>query len=365
MRDHISLNLARKEIFNHYPCWDQRVVAGISHYANYQRSNSKAPPSLNVKRIKLSLPATMPVLDTKNGGQAMVLLNWLFEDDFLFLAIATTWLKLFRPKMIALLPEIAGIMESTWQDAHELPSRLAISAADCFLALTEALTKEAKIPSNRPKLSASNAPKRQLTSVAIDSGDKKAKPTSESLVTSNMELEYILWDHLEELNCLGQKLLALQQESDHIHGQAPSSSSVTDPKVWKLVWSLEAPPNFFNFLWKALRNWLATKENMFMRKISSSHICPICCNELETMEHMLLLCTWVVLIWFGGQLNLRIDKFSISIFANWLLTTVGDLPCSPTDSCGTISIIAFTCWHIWKLRFKMALSKADPLRIQL
>ncbi|CAL2277688.1 unnamed protein product [Prunus armeniaca] len=85
------------------------------------------------------------------------------------------------------------------KDAHELPSRLVVSAADCFLALTEALTKEAKIPSNRPKLSDSNAPKQQLTSVAIDSGDKKAKPTSESLVTSNMELEYILWDHLEEL----------------------------------------------------------------------------------------------------------------------------------------------------------------------
>lgn len=98
---------------------------------------------------------------------------------------------------------------STLQDGYELPSRLAVSAADCFLALTEALTKKAKVSSNRRKLSDSNAPKRQLTLVAIDSGDKKAKPGSESLVTSNMEMEYILWDHLEELICLVQKLLAV------------------------------------------------------------------------------------------------------------------------------------------------------------
>ncbi|CAL2247331.1 unnamed protein product [Prunus armeniaca] len=102
-----------------------------------------------------------------------------------------------------------------------------------------------------------------------------------------------------------------------------------DPKVWKLVWSWEAPQKIRHFLWKALRNCLATKENMFKRKISSSPICPICCNEIETVEHMLLLCTWVVPIWFGGQLNLRIDKFSISTFANWLLTTVEQSRPSP------------------------------------
>ncbi|CAL9012264.1 unnamed protein product [Prunus brigantina] len=151
-----------------------------------------------------------------------------------------------------------------------------------------------------------------------------------------------------------------KSEYDHIHGRAPSSSLVIDPKIWKLVWSLEAPPKICNFLWKALRNCLATKENMFRRKISSSPICPICCNEIETVEHMLLLCTWVAPIWFGGQLNMRIDKFSISTFANLLLTTIGNLPCSPIDSCRTISIIAFTCWHIWKLRCKISFEQSRP-----
>ncbi|BBH09755.1 hypothetical protein Prudu_022345 [Prunus dulcis] len=200
--------------------------------------------------------------DTKNGGQSMVLLNWLFQDDFLFRAIATDLAKVISTKddrFIALgwctlvralldhetamtqfpmngimerysdllkmlsscIPYLSHIVEkgSTLQEGHELPSRLAISAADCFLALTEALTKNAKVASNKPKLSDSNAPKRQLTLVAIDSGDKKAKPVSESLVTSHMEMEYILWDHLEELICLVQKLLAWSRKSRSLHAK--------------------------------------------------------------------------------------------------------------------------------------------------
>ncbi|KAH0977014.1 hypothetical protein GBA52_026733 [Prunus armeniaca] len=200
--------------------------------------------------------------DTKNGGQSMVLLNWLFQDDFLFQAIATDLAKVISTKddrFIALgwctlvralldhetaitqfpmngimekysdllkilsscIPHLSHIVEkgSTLQEGHELPSRLAVSAADCFLALTEALTKKAKVASSKPKLSDSNAPKRQLTLVAIDSGEKKAKPASESLVTSNMEMEYILWDHLEELICLVQKLLAWSRKSRSLHAK--------------------------------------------------------------------------------------------------------------------------------------------------
>lgn len=93
---------------------------------------------------------------------------------------------------------------STLQDGFELPSRLAVSAADCFLALTEALTK--KVLSNRPT-SNSGALNRVIT--LVPASDKKAKPASKSLEVSNMEMEYLFWDHLEELINIVQKLLAV------------------------------------------------------------------------------------------------------------------------------------------------------------
>ena len=98
---------------------------------------------------------------------------------------------------------------STLQDGYELPSRLAVSAADCFLALSEALIRKAKVLSNKPKLSNTKAQKRQVTLVALDSDDKKEKAASESLDATNLEMEYILWNYLEEILGLVRKLLAV------------------------------------------------------------------------------------------------------------------------------------------------------------
>lgn len=102
------------------------------------------------------------------------------------------------------VPCLTACFCSTFQDGFELPSRLAVSAADCFLALTEALTK--KVLSNKPT-SNSSALKRVIT--LVPASDKKAKPASKSLEVSNMEMEYLFWDHLEELINLVQRLLAV------------------------------------------------------------------------------------------------------------------------------------------------------------
>ncbi|KAI5340060.1 hypothetical protein L3X38_019334 [Prunus dulcis] len=60
--DHISLNLSKGEIFNRSQCWDQRVVMGLSHCAEYQGPSSKTTPGLDVKRNKCSISAPMVVL---------------------------------------------------------------------------------------------------------------------------------------------------------------------------------------------------------------------------------------------------------------------------------------------------------------
>lgn len=91
--------------------------------------------------------------------------------------------------MVSFHPLFSG---STLQDGFELPSRLAVSAADCFIVLTESLSKKA-VPSNRQNKS--------LPSIGCDKNNK-------SEVTS-AEMENLVWDHLEELIHLMQKLLAV------------------------------------------------------------------------------------------------------------------------------------------------------------
>ncbi|KAM1018939.1 hypothetical protein ACFX13_041104 [Malus domestica] len=48
-----------------------------------------------------------------------------------------------------------------------------------------------------------------------------------------------------------------------------------------------------NFLLRAFRDACATKSNLFWRRCATSPLCPIYNESKETMEHILLLCTWV------------------------------------------------------------------------
>ncbi|KAF2307855.1 hypothetical protein GH714_032638 [Hevea brasiliensis] len=134
--------------------------------------------------------------DSKHGGQALILINWLFQDEFLFQAVARSladilarkddryialgWCILIRslveyenfmdkhpvngcvascsPECIChveiqypdsflppfLLSSLIIVLCSTLQDGFELPSRLSMSAADCILSISEALTKKNK-----------------------------------------------------------------------------------------------------------------------------------------------------------------------------------------------------------------------------
>lgn len=88
------------------------------------------------------------------------------------------------------------------QDGFELPSRLAVSAADCVLVLTESLTKIPAVPSSRQKSSDLSAPNQRVAVVAA-SGDKKSSEVS------NGGTENLLWDQLEEVIHLVHKLLAV------------------------------------------------------------------------------------------------------------------------------------------------------------
>ncbi|XP_028059848.1 uncharacterized protein LOC114263496 isoform X4 [Camellia sinensis] len=125
--------------------------------------------------------------ESKHGNQAMILFNWLFQDEIIFQALATNLAGIIRRKddrYIALgwCILVRGLVEyeismkqfinngikdkyrsllkffsscishlisivcigscSTLQGGFELPTRLSVAAADCILALTEALTKK-------------------------------------------------------------------------------------------------------------------------------------------------------------------------------------------------------------------------------
>ncbi|KAG5555643.1 hypothetical protein RHGRI_006333 [Rhododendron griersonianum] len=94
----------------------------------------------------------------------------------------------------------------------ELPTRLAVAAADCTLALTTALTKKDLFSNGsdeKPKQSNSNFSSLPTTWVP---GEKRVKPASRCPEVS-VEMNLLLWDHLDELIILVQRLIAFYAEN--------------------------------------------------------------------------------------------------------------------------------------------------------
>ncbi|KAB2625965.1 hypothetical protein D8674_017625 [Pyrus ussuriensis x Pyrus communis] len=138
--------------------------------------------------------------------------------------------------------------------------------------------------------------------------------------------------------------------SSSMIGRASSSSSVIPTKVWRCVWHLMTTPKVRNFMWRALNGDLATMENLFKRRCSPSPSCPICLDQDESVEHMLLLCPWVEPIWFGGPLNYRVNRADISNLPAWVSSFIESNLGSKEEIDRILANVAFTCWHIWKTR---------------
>ena len=61
-------------------------------------------------------------------------------------------------------------------------------------------------------------------------------------------------------------------------------------QVWRKLWHLTLPAKFKIFAWRACVNGLPTMEAINYRGISQSKTCPVCRNEVESLDHALLHC---------------------------------------------------------------------------
>ncbi|XP_059646314.1 uncharacterized protein LOC132292139 isoform X2 [Cornus florida] len=209
---------------------------------------------------------SLKLKESKHNNQVMILLNWIFQDEFLFEVLATNlasillrkddryialgWCTLvrglveyeismdqsitsgIREKYSVLLkilcsciPHLLSIVYngSTLQGGFELPTRLSVAAADCILALTVALTKKdlaSDDSDNGQKSFNPNASKLPITSVPAAFSEKKVETTSRSPdISNNMEMKLLLWNHLDDLIILVQRLTAWSRKSQFLHAK--------------------------------------------------------------------------------------------------------------------------------------------------
>jgi hypothetical protein len=83
------------------------------------------------------------------------------------------------------------------------------------------------------------------------------------------------------------------------------------------------------FFWRACKNILPTRENLFKRKILSDHSCPVCGIEEEMTSHILWQCPSAQDVWSVGC-----RKFQKSFFPTTDFIKVAEgmlMKCDPEE----------------------------------
>ena len=132
------------------------------------------------------------------------------------------------------------------------------------------------------------------------------------------------------------------------------SSSNMSSNFWKVIWHIPVQPKIKLFLWKAISNSVATKENLFRRHCSPSPTCPICNISIESIEHLLFECAWTRPVWFGSPLCLRppppgMKLFKVLLIVILLMMSLGFyrlLP-QPVGLYGDLVIVLFLIMCIY------------------
>jgi len=78
---------------------------------------------------------------------------------------------------------------------------------------------------------------------------------------------------------------------------ANSAYAAGERPVWKAVWQLPIPQKVKIFIWRAIVQGLATRDNKFQRKLEKTNICQLCDRWPETAHHALIECPHAVYLW--------------------------------------------------------------------
>ena len=109
---------------------------------------------------------------------------------------------------------------------------------------------------------------------------------------------------------------------------------------------MRVPNKIKHFAWRACRDILATKENLWKRHITKDNICESCGKEPKSACHIFWLCDSVKEVWSSSKLILPIE-----INPSWKFIDVLWKLQKWLDTCpDLVERIVTLCWGIWKYR---------------
>jgi hypothetical protein len=132
---------------------------------------------------------------------------------------------------------------------------------------------------------------------------------------------------------------------------------------WERIWKTWAPPKCRFFMWLVAHNRCWTADRLARRGLPHPEYCPLCDQEEETIDHLLVNCVFAREFWFilfrqVGLQNLSPQPTELSFHAWW------ENASSSTDDGlmrqGVNSLIILGAWIIWNHRNGCVFDGAAP-----
>ncbi|KAA3472089.1 putative disease resistance protein [Gossypium australe] len=172
----------------------------------------------------------------------------------------------------------------------------------------------------------------------------------------------------DQLKCPKFTFLDMAKDLQHLQSLNIDSSGVQEsvPKNveglwqkcdWEDLWNLKATPKIKLFIRDACCNAIASTENLGKRHIIENSSCPRCEEGKETIEHILFFCPPAQATWRASTFNHTPSPKDFQSLSDWWLKIKQLLENSGANT--DMSLIAWTCWGIWKAHNEWMLEGRD------
>ncbi|XVF73428.1 hypothetical protein PTKIN_Ptkin12aG0201100 [Pterospermum kingtungense] len=125
-----------------------------------------------------------------------------------------------------------------------------------------------------------------------------------------------------------------------------SNSHFHIPGDWHRLWQLNVPPKVKNFVWRAAREILPTRDRLRSRGVDVPMTCIFCSNALENSWNLFIDCTFAQSCWQHIGLADKVNGLTSTAdsFMEWLFAAIGALQ-DPV-----VGKIVMIIWSIWRER---------------
>jgi hypothetical protein len=184
----------------------------------------------------------------------------------------------------------------------------------------------------------------------------------------------VLTEYLDLWGLLAEVVLQPEIEDSHIWqftqtGQYSAKSAyeamfigLVQFNPWERIWKSWAPGKCKFFLWLATHNKCWTADRLAMRGLAHPEHCPLCDQEEETIDHLLLSCVFSCQIWFYV-----LEKFGLQAlapqpdehsFEEWWDQVSRRIPVQVSK--GLNSIVILVAWSLWNHRNRCVFDGVQP-----